>query len=232
MIFIPIDLRSFHHKTIEIKETICPLCQQKGELKLHLMQKYVWCFLVLGPTLPSKKYGVLECAACNKSILVKSWSSEIKAVYNAEKLQLKTPLRFWRGWLILMCMLAGMFFYMSKALRKNKMLANVEKELQNIKQNDILIISDSTAYYGLNKNKILKVLKITGNKVYLVCYADRVDWDEQSEIEKDNLDLQKFGTEPIVVSLEQIKKRKSLVKFDKNGHEEFLSCGGINGIKK
>jgi hypothetical protein len=232
MILVPIELRSFHHKTIEIKEGICPLCQQKGELKLHLMQKYVWCFLVLGPTLPSKKYGVLECAACKKSIPIKNWSSEIKAIYNAEKLQLKTPLRFWRGWVILMCLLTVAFFYGAKALRKNKMFGKVEKELQTIKQDDILIISDSTAYYGLDKNKILKVQKIEGNKVYLVCYADRVAWEEQAEVEKKDLNPQKFGTEVTIVSLERIKKINSLVKFDKKGHEEFQSCGSINGIIK
>lgn len=232
MILVVNEIRTHHHKTIEIKSSICTICQQKNDLKLHLYQKYIWNILFLGPVIPSIKFGVLECSTCQKDIPNRSWSPEIKAIYIKEKALLKTPVRFWRGGIILMCMLFAVVFYGAKAFRKNKMFANVDKELQTIKQDDILIISDSVAQYGLDQNKIVKVQKIESNRVYLVCYANRVGWEEQSEVEKEDLDPQKFGTATLVVSLERIKKLNALVKFDKKGHEEFQSCGTINGIVK
>lgn len=232
MILIVNEIRIHHHKTIEIKSSICTICQQKSDLKLHLYQKYIWNILLLGPVIPSIKFGVLECSTCQKNIPNRSWNPEIKSIYSKEKALLKTPLRFWRGGAILMCMLVGFALYGAKAVRKGRMFRNVEKYSKNIAKDDILIVCDSTNFHGINQNKIMKIQKIEGNKVYLVLYADRVSWEEQSEVDKDNLDPDKFGKNVLVVSLDYLKKKQYLMKFDKNGQEEAMPCGGINGIIK
>lgn len=232
MILISYEIRTHHHKTIWLNDHVCPLCQQKDDLKLHINQKYVWAFFLLGPTLPSKKYGILSCSACKTNIAPKSWSQEIKAIFKSEKNLVKPPFRLWRGFVVLMCLIVGFFLYSAKSVRKSRMFANVEKYSQNLETNDLLIVCDSTDVYGINQNKIMKIQKIEGNKVFLVLYSDRVAWEEQSEVDKDDLNPNKFGKTTLVVSLAYLKKRQDLYKFDKNGHEEKLSCGGINGIIK
>jgi hypothetical protein len=232
MILITYEFRTHHYKTLQLDGHVCPLCKDTHDLKLHINHKYLWTFFLLGPVAPREKFGILACSACKTNIPPKSWSPEIKALFKSEKKLVKPPLRLWRGLVILICMLVGVFVYGAKAVRKNKMFANVEKYAQDVEKDDILIVSDSTDVYGINQNKIMKIQKIEGNNVFLVLYADRVAWEEQSEVEKEDLDPEKFGKEVLIVSLSYLKRRQDLMKFDKNGREEFLPCAGINGIIK
>jgi hypothetical protein len=229
------ELRSFHHKTVEVENDICPLCQQKAELKLHLMQKYVWCFLLLGSTLPSKKYGVLECNACKKAIPTKNWSNEIKAIYNAQKALLKTPIRFWKGWIFLMCLMVGTYFWFAKGKNRSNKISNVGTELQSIKEGDVLAVSEfvttkENAGYS-TENSIVKVQKIEGNKVYLITYPNHYSWHEALEMEKDDFDSKKFGKETTNISLQKIKEGR-LVKLNAKGIEMGETYAGVSFIMK
>jgi hypothetical protein len=230
------EIRSFHHKTVEVEKGICPLCQQKSEQKLHLMQKYIWCFILLGSTLPSKKYGVLECTACNKAIPTKNWSTEVKAIYNAEKALLKTPIRFWKGSIFLMCLMVATYIWFEIGHTKSKKITSVSAELQSIKEGDLLavceylITKESAGGYSTD-NSILKVQKIEGNKVHLITYPNHFSWHEALEMNKDDFDAEKFGTETITISLKRIKEGK-LVKLNAKGIEMNENYQGVSFIMK
>ena len=76
--FIVIEHRSHHHKTVSLTEEVCPLCQEKGQLKLHIMQKYQH---MIGPLTPLPKYAVLECDACDKTIPNNKWNKKFDEIY-------------------------------------------------------------------------------------------------------------------------------------------------------
>jgi hypothetical protein len=229
------EVRSFFHKTVKLEMELCPLCQQKGELKLHLMQKYVWCFLLLGSTLPSKKYGVLECTACKKSIPTKKWSSEIKAIYNEEKVLLKTPIRFWKGWIFLMCLMVGTYFWFLKGHNRSNKITNVRTELQSIKTGDVLSVAElyrTKEMSGISlDNSIVKVERIEGNKVFLITYPNHFSWHEVLKMDKDDFDTEKFGNETTTVSLEKIKEGR-IVKLNAKGNLIGECYGEVSFIMK
>jgi hypothetical protein len=229
------EIRSFHHKTVDVETENCPLCQQKGELKLHLMQKYIWCFILLGSTLPSKKYAVLECTVCKKSIPTKNWSSEIKAIYNEEKALLKTPIRFWKGWIFLMCLMVGTYFWFLKGHNRSNKITSVSTELQSIKAGDVLAVAElyrTKEMSGISSdNSIVKVEKIEGNKVYLITYPNHFSWHEALEMDRDDFDEEKFGRETSIISLQKIKEGR-LVKLNAKGNEIGETYAGVSFIMK
>ena len=229
------EIRSFHHKTVNVASDICLLCLQKGELKLHLMQKYVWCFLLLGSTLPSKKYAVLECTSCEKTIPTKNWSSEIKAIYNAEKALLKTPVRFWKGWLFLMCLMVGTYFWILKGHNRSKKITSVSTELQSIKEGDVLAVAEEYRTKEMRgfstDNSIVKIQKIEGNKIYLITYPNHFSWHEVLEMDKDDFDAEKFGEETTTVSLQKIKVGR-LIKLNVKGIEMGETYAGVSFVMK
>jgi hypothetical protein len=229
------EIRSYHHKTVDVKAENCPLCNQKGEVKLLLMQKHIWCFILLGSTAPSKKYGVIECGACKKIIPTKNWNNEIKQIYNAEKALLKTPFKFWKGSVFLLFIMVGTYFWFAVENAKSKKIISVRSELQSIKEGDVLavskyIVTNQSAGYSTD-NSILKVQKIEGNKVFLITYPNHFSWHEVLEMDKDDFDSKKFATEMDTFSLKKIKEGQ-LIKLNAKGIEVGETIAGVSFIMK
>ena len=72
------EIRDHHHKTIDLQDQTCPVCKNRGTMKMHFMQNYAFFF---GPMMPYTKHAVVECESCQTTIPNKKWTKELEAIY-------------------------------------------------------------------------------------------------------------------------------------------------------
>ncbi len=236
-----IQHRSHHHKTVTVPNEACPLCQEKGKLKLNIMQKYQW---IIGPMTPLLKYGVLECDACDKTIPNKKWTDSLDAIYTKEKATVKTPARMWRGMWVL-----PLIFLMAIAIIKivfpsNGVFANdYEKynnethvELQSVQKETVLFVTNANIKTNdemKNMYGIVKIDKIVGDTVFVKTYSHKWgDYNMVYELKKASLEESKYNQEVLPMSLRDIKKNYILMKLDGKKYDPTSLYATINGVIK
>lgn len=221
------EIRSQVLKTIDLKEEICPLCKSKGGIQMHVLQKYMH---LLGPIMPAGKVGELECDSCHTSIPANKWNKSLGETYKIYKNSIKTPGRLWRGTWVLGLFLAFIFVFTIIADRFPKLLGHhtdteesvniLNEKLNYIKEGDVLAVdfADWKTLEDFKKiNGLIKIEKIEGDNVTIKEYSERFgDLDYIEDLKKADLDVNKFKTEEIVVSLRQITKNKQIMQ--RNGH--------------
>jgi hypothetical protein len=233
--FIVYEICSYHHKTVPLPDHICPMCQAKSTLQMHIMQKYTSWF---GPMAPHHKYGVLECTACDQTVPNKKWEDSLDAVYKKHKAEAKTPLKLWQNMIVIPLIFLLLYAYTQFGprnpfgLRDYKQAAiETTAQLQHVKQGDVLYINfgadsanDVSSAFG-----IVKIDKIVGDKVFLKVYEQRWgDFQGQYDMKQADLDLQKFVDFEATVSLDQIHKNEHLYKL--KGAEKDRYIGNIEGF--
>jgi hypothetical protein len=243
------EIRSQLLKTVELKEETCPLCKHKGKIQLSIMQKYMWMW---GPMFPQHKYGVLECDACEIIIPADKWNSEVKGVFKIYKSQAATPKRLWRGarvfliFFIFIFSLAGLmkagivkenpFGFKSDA----ETMKQTSKLIKEVKEGSVLFARVSIMKERANAiestdshYEIIKIERINGDKAFLRIYNKRYkNFQDQYDIKITDLDEEKFSTEEIVVSLDQIKRNGNLMLPEKKGEKFLGPFGSVKGIIK
>ncbi|MBC5838276.1 hypothetical protein [Flavobacterium muglaense] len=185
-------LRSHHHKTINLQDQTCPVCKNRGVLKMHLMQQYA---SVIFPIMPGKKYAVLDCDYCKKTIPNKLWSKELDAIYKQEKKVLKTPKKFLLGLLVFLMLGISPFVYIKYKIDHPTVLNQVNKwAIENCKVGDVLFVEFRDEVTEKSDFSLAKVIKMDANKTILTTYSDKFDYKDQYVMRLSDVDNSKFGT--------------------------------------
>jgi hypothetical protein len=211
------QIRSHKHKSILLENEFCPLCQDKGQLKLYLTQKYTWFFV---PILPLQKCGILECDCCKKTIPNQKWNDKLDAIYKKEIKQIKTPARMWRGMLVIPLCFAFAFvlisFLTNGKRHEIRKVENTNLSLQNIYENSILIVglydkikNDNSIY----THSLMKVNRINNDSVFLNTYENSMTLENFEALNKKDINLDLFDNKELIVCLCQIKKNSILIKI-------------------
>ena len=99
------QIRNYHHKTEAVPAITCPLCNERGQMQMSILQKYTW---MIGPMVPSAKYAIAWCEHCNQYIPRVKWTEEMDERYVQLKKGLKTPARLYRGLWVMPLLLAAL----------------------------------------------------------------------------------------------------------------------------
>ena len=213
------QIRSKHIKTVDLSDQTCTTCKNKGVLKMHFFQNYLWLF---GPIAPAGKHATIECTVCNTTLPNKKWTKELDAIYKKEIKTIKTPLKMWRGFVILWIFILGILFYVYQSFTTpndyQTILNNKEVNLANIKnfkEGDVLFISILEKNKNYPISTVAKVEKIEGNKTTLVKYEEEIQYFKQIDLHLSDIDPSKFNQE-IEVKTDAIRKTGELENFKPN----------------
>lgn len=211
------EIRNHEHKTVQLQDQTCPNCKNRGVLKMHFMQSYAW---FLGPMLPYTKYAVLECESCNETIPNKKWTKELDAIYHKEKATLKTPLRLWRGMIVICTFLLAMFLMMKSGIKNpfglkddQQVQTDSRARFQNIQVNDVLYVgfSDPNNKGTTSGNGIMKIVSIEGNKLGAKVYKEKFEKNNFGyDLKLDDIDESKFESETMYFDTAKFKKNNNL----------------------
>ena len=161
----------------------------------------------------------------------------------SEKKLLKTPLKLWRGFFIVMLILLGTLYYVYHTVTTpndyQKILNNKEVNLTNVKNykvGDVLFIgimiypensSGYPEYYTF-----AKVEKIEKDKTTLRKSSEKFNYFQQSDLKLSDVDDSKFYEE-IIVKTDDLRKNGSLKLFDSpKGKSENQLFGNAETVIK
>ena len=216
--FIIYQIRSLEHTRKHYPGLACPLANGGGDgVTIVVLQRYVWW---LGPMMPSMKYGVAFCDNGDK-IPVAKWTPEITAKYKELKATTKTPLRLWRGMIVIPAFILVLALVAQIAIRTR---ASDDKELtehvNNPQPGDIfyantggtLVRNENSATTTNDVYGLFKVIKIDGDSIYLAPgNASRVGTAEQpinpytsgfwSKLKKETTS---YSTTPVIISFKSL----------------------------
>ena len=206
------QIRSYFHKTINLPNQTCPVCKNRGVLKMHFLQQYAW---VIGPIMPGGKYFKIDCDFCHKTVPNKLWTKEFNAIYKQEKKTLKTPLKLWSGLFVILFTFLTFFTLYKTRIANPFNFKNVNGNLEinknnvkNCKVGDVLFVSISKnqeTSATLDRFTLAKVLKTEGDKTTIKMYTDKYDFTDQFSLALSDLDHSKFREE-IEIKTEKLRK--------------------------
>lgn len=239
--FIVYQIRSVEHTRKHYPGLACPQANGGGEgVTIAVLQRYIW---FVGPMMPSLKYGVAFCDNGEK-IPAAKWTPEITAKYKELKATTKTPLRMWRGLIVIPSFI--LVLAVVAQFTKN-MKSNSDKELAayvaDPHPGDIfyastggtLVRSENSATTTNNVYALFKVIKIDGDNIVLAQgNANRVSTPDHfineytsgfwSDLKKETTS---FSDTPITISMQSLKKYNFFYKVP---HQEDDSPGRISKI--
>lgn len=212
------QIRSVEHTRKHYPGLACPAANGGGEgVTIAVLQRYVW---FIGPMMPSLKYGVAFCDN-GARIPAAKWTPEITAKYKELKATTKTPLRMWRGMMVIPGFILVLALFAQIARHKK---AGEDKELAAYKADpqpgDIiyastggtLVRNENSATTTNSVYALFKVVKINGDSIFLVQgNASRVSTAENpineyksgfwSDLKKETTD---YSTTPVVISHQSV----------------------------
>lgn len=224
------QIRSHHHKTIDLPNEECPICKEKTTLQMHMMQKYMWW---IGPMAPANKYAVLECQSCQKTIPNRLWTDEFDAIYTQNKVTIKTPFRMWRGLIVIPSIFLILYISIKLGVKNplglrddTQTLSEVSEAVKNVKVNDVYFASMIEGSRMTNF-KVIKITKIENDKAYIKIYPEPYqNFQDMYDIEKADLDESKFSKEEKIIQLEGFKANQNLVEYKE---DNFIAFGRVQG---
>ena len=238
--FIFIQIRSKHLKTIDLIDQSCSTCKNRGVLKIHFYQNYTWLF---GPIAPVGKHATIECGVCKTTIPNKKWTKEFDAIFRKEKKLLKTPLRLWRGSIILLLLIITPFVLwqsrIANPLNFKRVNGNLEinkTNIKNCKEGDVLFATisklsdDKRSFVNVEGESLVKVVKIEGDKTILKIHTDKFKFEDQFDLELSDLDDTKF-VEIMEIKTDPLRKLGNLVLYTAPSKEvEFHAIGRASAV--
>jgi hypothetical protein len=217
--FIVYQIRSVEHTRKHYPGLACPLANGGDGVTIAVLQRYVW---FVGPMMPSLKFGIAFCDNGEK-IPTSKWTPEITAKYKELKATTKTPLRMWRGMIVIpafILVLAG-FAQIAKHTKSNNdkalaaFVASPEPgDIFYANTGGTLVRNENSATTTNDVYALFKVVKINGDSIFLLRgNASRVSTAEKpinpytsgfwSDLKKETTD---FSTTPEIISLQSLKQ--------------------------
>jgi hypothetical protein len=239
--FIVYQIRSLEHTRQHYPELACPQANGGGQgVTIVVLQRYVW---FVGPMMPSLKYGVAFCDN-GERIPAAKWTPDITAKYKALKATTKTPLRLWRGMIvipafILVLAVVAQFTKNMKASSDKELAAYIADphpgDIFYASTGGTLVRNENSATTTNNVYALFKVIKIDGDNIFVAQgNANRVSTPEHFINEYTSgfwSDLKKettaFSDTPITISLQSLKKYSFFAIVP---HKEDDSPGRISKI--
>lgn len=212
-------IRSHHHKTINLQDQTCPVCKNRGVLKMHLMQQY-GSFII--SFMPGGKYAIIDCDFCRKTVPNKLWTKELDVIYKQEKRTLKTPLKLWTGLILVLFTVLTLYTLYKTRIANPFNLKNVNGDLEinksnvkNCKVGDVLFISviKQTKTASAPDYTLAKVIKIEGDKTSIQLYSDKFEFLDQFKLYLYDLDDAKFK-EVIEIKTDPLRSFGNLVYYN------------------
>ena len=233
------QFRTHHHKTINLLDKTCPVCKNRGVLKMHFMQQYA---TILIPFMAGRKYAVIDCDFCHKTVPNKLWTKEFDAIYKQEKKTLKTPLRLWTGlFLILFTLLTFFTLYKTRIANPfnfknaNGNLEINKNNVKNCKEGDVLFVSIdkyNETPATLDRFTLAKVIKTEGDKTTIKMYTDKYEFKDQFSLALSDLDNSKFREE-IEIKTERLRKFGNLIYYNPPSEKmKFIAFGNASSVIK
>ena len=239
--FIVYQIRSVEHTRKHYPGLACPLPNSSGGgVTIVVLQRYVW---FVGPMMPSLKYGVAFCDNGEK-IPAAKWTPDITAKYKELKATTKTPLRLWRGMIVIPAFILVLAVVAQVAKhRKSTSDKELAAYIADPQPGDIfyastggkLVRSENSATTTNSVYALFKVMKVEGDNVVLVQgNAKRVSTPDHFINEytsgfwsdlKDETTA--FGETPVTISLQSLKKYNYFYIVP---HQEDDSPGRISKI--
>lgn len=229
------QIRSHHHKTINLPNESCMLCKNKGVLKMHLLQQYADALFI--PFLAGRKYATVECESCNKTLPNKLWAKELDTLYKQEKKALKTPLKLWSGSILVLVACLTVFTLFKARIanpfnfkRVNSSEAINKLNVQNFKLGDVLFVdfiehsTESTNYK--NESSLAKVIKIDGDKSVIKIYSDKFKFLDQYDLELSDVEDSKFKDD-IEIKTAPLRKFGNLIYYDPPSEKMNFQAFGV-----
>ena len=224
--FFTYEIRKHQHKIVDLQDQTCSICKNRGTLKMYIMQEYAWLF---GPMIPYAKYGVLECESCQDTIPNKKWTKELDEIYKKEKATTKTPLRMWRGTIVVCAVFLGLFLLMKSGIKnpfgmKDDQQTEMESKARftDIQLNDVMMVmfmregnAGLAKVVSVDENKIGVKFNTTKYPSWLdgfdLSFADVNDADFDDEIRY--FDATEFKKNTILMNSETDKKAFAVAKL-------------------
>lgn len=125
------------------------------------------------PMMPAGKFAELECGVCNNITPIPKWSKRVNKIYLNEKEQIKTPLRYWLGTMIVFLFLAGIIVYVAIQGSSYKSRTAAQENLLNSLRPGYIL--RATVNDPQNNITFFKVTGIRGDTVFVKRYNQ--NWD-------------------------------------------------------
>ena len=218
------EIRDHHHKIIDLQDQTCPVCKNRGTMKMHFMQNYAFFF---GPMMPYAKHAVLECESCQTTIPNKKWTKELEVIYKDEKAKLKTPLRLWRGTIVIVSVFLGLFLLMQSGIKnplgmKDDQQTEAESKARfaAIQVNDVMMV----AFLNGGDAGLVKVISVDGNKIGVKISATKYpSWLDGFDLSLSKVNDADFGDEIRYFDAAEFKKNNILIDPE-NDNKAFAAA--------
>lgn len=168
------QIRSMEHTRKHYPDLACPAANGGGTgVTVAVLQRYIW---FVGPMMPSLKYGVAFCDN-GERIPASKWTPEITAKYKELKAGTRTPLRLWRGLIVIpsFILVLALFARITK-FKKDRGDKEVAALVADPKVGDIfyannggrLVVDGNSARATDDVYALFKVTNISGDSIYVV----------------------------------------------------------------
>ncbi|MBO9728375.1 MAG: hypothetical protein J7623_07020 [Chitinophaga sp.] len=212
------QIRSMEHTRKHYPDLACPAANGGGTgVTIAVLQRYLWFF---GPMMPTLKFGVAFCDN-GERIPASKWTPEITAKYKELKAGTRTPLRLWRGMIVIpsFILVLALFARIAK-FKKDRSDKEVAGYVADPKPGDIyyannggtLVIDGNSATSTNDVYALYKVKDIQGDSIFVIPgNASRIGTAEKpvnpytsgfwEDLEKETTT---FNATPVIISLKSL----------------------------
>jgi hypothetical protein len=206
------ELRNKLVKTISPIAPACPLCQANASLTMQIFQNYVWCF---APMFPSGKSAVINCGSCQKTLPVKSYTTELDAIYRAQKKEVGTPFKYISGtvgFLAFFILFFSVLIFIDKRAQKD-----YTTEINNAVTNISTVNNGDVLFVGVMQNnnqplnfKLLQIQKILPDSA-AVCFLSKQSFSAfTSNLNTTDYSAANFEPTPIEIDISNLQYNEAI----------------------
>jgi hypothetical protein len=155
--------RSTKIKTGQLKNVICPNCDNQTSMSYGIYGKYAHLYRI--PTFPIGKENIIECNNCKQTFNLKSLPQAIKSKFEFEKQGASTPIWYFAGAILILCII-GFIAYSSAqddVQDSEYVTTPLEGDVYSLKM-------ENSGYYST-----MKVVKVTNDSVFTIYNDFEID---------------------------------------------------------
>ena len=155
-----------------ISNVTCPSCETTTSMTYSIFGKYAYIYWI--PTFPMGKENIIECNNCKQTFKVEELSQPIKNKFDIEKQDAKTPIWYFTGLALIVCIIIGTMYFakQDKIDAANYIKAPQFGDVYTIKGSESGFIST------------MKVIEISQDSVFVVYNNYENDGYSTSELDK------------------------------------------------
>jgi hypothetical protein len=185
-----------HLKSEKISGVKCSHCEQQTSYTASIFGRYAYLYWI--PVFPLSKKGVAECDHCKITLEPKQMDAQLRMKYDNVNRNVKTPITYWIGSLIILAAIAFGYYSVSQHEK------DVVEYIKAPKTGDVVEYKPSDFY------STLKITRVENDSVYFA--QNKYEIERQSKIYK--IDKKANYTEEVYgISLSDYQKRFDTKEF-------------------